>query len=115
MKIPANIYEIFCPKCGGRIEYSLFQSSFYDFETYLEPVTKTIVRINLEGVHHTKSTVGEILRKYGQTKFPNRNEIEWIDLSKERFCERCESRFQSSEGINPRFCVEEKIEAETLP
>ena len=115
MKIPANIYETFCPKCGGRVEYSLFQSSFYGFETYLELNSKTIIRIDLEGVHHSRSTADELLKGYAETNLKNQNEVEWINQSKERFCEQCKTRFHSSEGINSRLCVEEKIEAETLP
>ena len=115
MKIPANIYEMFCPHCGGRVEYPLFQASFYDYDTYLEIVTRTLVRIDLEGVHYTKSSIADLLSKYAQKEFPNQKNVEWINLSEERVCEICKSRFLSSEGINPRFCLEEKIKAKTLP
>jgi RNase P subunit RPR2 len=115
MNIPVQIYEMFCPKCGSRIEYSLFQASFYGFATYFEPESKSLVRIDLEGVHHKKTSVDKLLKKYTQKKFPNRTDVEWIDLSKERICGHCNTRFQSSEGINARFCFEGKIEADTLP
>jgi hypothetical protein len=35
-ELPAQVYEAFCPACGFRVEYALFQASFYSFGSYLE-------------------------------------------------------------------------------
>jgi hypothetical protein len=45
-KLPARIYEAFCPFCNSRIEYPLFASGFgYGFKTYFDITNKIILRV----------------------------------------------------------------------
>jgi|GEM_PF-5128574 len=111
MKIPANIYETFCPQCGTRIEYPLFKASFYDFASYLELTTKTIIRVDLEGISYKKINVNDLLREYACQNLTNKTNIEWINLEKELFCSKCKLRFNKADGLDSRFCVEEKVDA----
>jgi hypothetical protein len=115
MKIPAQIYEIFCPHCGCRIEYPLFMSSFYGFATYQEIKTQTIVRVVLEGVHHQKVTVNDLLKKYSEANFTNSESHKWVNLAETKFCLQCKKCFSSKEGKNARHCFEESIEVESIP
>ncbi len=115
MKLPAQIYEIFCPSCGCRVEYPLFMASFYDFATYQEIKTHTIVRVDLEGVHHKGLSIDVLLKEYSASNFTNPESHEWVNLKETKYCPRCEKWFSSKEGKNARFCIEETIEAETVP
>ena len=115
MTIPAQIYEVFCPHCGGRVEYPLFQASFYDFATYQECETAIVVRVDLQGVDSVGSPTSELLRSYAEKRFPGRENLQWIDLAKENICKSCKNRFLTAEGRDHRLCLEEQIEAETIP
>jgi len=60
-RLPANIYESLCPGCGARVEFPLFQASFYDFATYQEAHSQKIFRLDLDACHYRNLTVADLL------------------------------------------------------
>ena len=49
-KLPAQIHETFCPRCDGRVEYARFGASFYEYGSFVEISTGTVVRVDLDAV-----------------------------------------------------------------
>lgn len=114
-KVPAQIFEFICPNCGSRAEYPLFLASFYNFNTYIELKSNTLVRIDLEYCHHKKIDTYDVLKEYSIKNNLTTDQHMWINLEETKFCLKCKSRFFNEDKLEIRFCVEEEVDAVLLP
>ncbi len=46
--LPATTYQAKCSSCGALSTFSVFEASFYDFDTYFGCTTGSYYRLNLE-------------------------------------------------------------------
>jgi hypothetical protein len=46
--VPGTIYQARCTTCGALSTYTQFESSFYDFKTYLGETTGTLYRLDID-------------------------------------------------------------------
>ena len=113
-KLPANIYETLCPKCGARLEFPLFQASFYDFATYEEAQSEQIFRLDLDACHYRNLTIDDLLDEarnlIGGVASPL-----WLELPKRIKCHHCGEIFSHEESPQIRLSREDYVEAYTLP
>ena len=79
-KLPAHIYETLCPRCGTRVEFPLFQASFYNFATYEETHSEQIFRLDLDACHYLKRTVDDLLLKAQKIIEDCVSSPNWIEL-----------------------------------
>lgn len=114
-ELPAQVYEAFCPACGCRVEYALFQASFYSFGSYLEVSTGTLVRLDLDAVHYQKLDVPRLLSDLEQSLGISQGTGRWIDQAKELYCSRCRAVFRKAEARDNRLCFEGKVPAYCVP
>lgn len=67
--IPVQTYQVTCPRCKKYTTYSLFLSSFYDFQTYFGLTTKCLYRVDLDkvkyGISSEPNVVSEIFESEG--------------------------------------------------
>jgi rubredoxin len=109
-KLPANVYETLCPRCGARVEFPLFQSSFYDFATYEEAHSGQIFRLDLDACHYRNLTVDDLLAQAQKLIEGQAPSARWIELPKEVKCHRCGEIFpyRESHGLRPsrKDCVD---------
>jgi hypothetical protein len=115
MKLPAQVYEAFCPRCGCRVEYALFQASFYNFRSCLEITSETLVRLDLDAVHYLKLEPESLLAAASESLDLSETESRWIDQSKQVFCRSCKTVFEKDEARDNRMCCEEQVEAYCAP
>jgi hypothetical protein len=113
-RLPANIYESLCPKCGASVEFPLFQASFYDFATYQEAHSGEIFRLDLDACHYRDLTVADLLTE-AQTLIEGVASPHWLELPKRIKCNRCREIFSNDEAQQIRPSHEDYVDAYTLP
>ena len=113
-KLPAHIYETLCPRCGARVEFPLFQASFYDFATYEEAQSEQIFRLDLDACHYRNLTVDDLLAE-AQGLIEGVGSPNWLELPKRIKCHRCREIFAHEEAQQIRPCREDYVDAYSVP
>jgi hypothetical protein len=114
-ELPAQVYEAFCPACGFRVEYALFQASFYSFGSYLEVSTGMLARLDLDAVHYQKLDVTRLLSETAQSLGISDGTGRWVDQTAELYCPRCRAIFQKADARDNRLCFDGKVLAYCVP
>lgn len=114
-KLPANIYETVCPRCGAKVEFPLFTASFYDFATYEETHSEQIFRLDLDACHYLKRTVDDLLLEAQKLIEDRVDSPNWIELPKEVKCHSCGEIFPCEELVGQRPSREDYVVAYTIP
>jgi hypothetical protein len=114
-KLPANIYETLCFRCGAKIEFPLFQASFYNFATYQEAYSGQIFRLDLDACHYRNLTIDDLLAEAQKLIEDREPSARWIELPKEIKCQGCGEIFPYGElrGVFPMR--EDYVDAYAIP
>jgi hypothetical protein len=114
-KLPANIYETLCPQCSARIEFPLFQASFYNFATYEEAHSGQVFRLDLDACHYKNLTIDDLLTEAQKLMADQAPSARWIELPKEVKCHRCGEIFPFGELQGVRRSREDYVDAYVIP
>jgi hypothetical protein len=114
-KLPAYIYETLCFRCGAKVEFPLFQASFYNFATYQETHSGQIFRLDLDACHYQKRTIEDLLLEAQKIIEDRVDSPNWIELPERIKCHRCGDIFPYGElkGVSPSR--EDDVDAYPVP
>ena len=113
-RLPAHIYETLCPRCGARVEFPLFQASFYDFATYQEAQSEEIFRLDLDACHYRNLSIADLLAE-AQSLIEGVASPHWLELPQRIKCHRCREIFANEEAGQIRPSREDYVDAYTVP
>lgn len=110
-RIPGARFQTICPKCSNYVIFFLFQSSFYDFDTYFGTRSQRYYRLDLSYCGYAGIDSLDALLPGRENEAPNG---ELIHLPDQVWCVHCEYVMVGPDLSGLPYS-EEQVDAYLLP